>query len=738
MEDRLRLVIAEKRSVAVAIAQALDAAPHRCDGYILAGGVMVSWAQGHLVELDEPESYEGEAWASREWTMDSLPIDPKEWRWRLSCAKGAAQRYRELVGLMRSDKVDELVDACDPDREGEAIFRRVAAHAGVEKPMLRLWVASLDEQAIRDAWNRMRPETEYDGLAAAADARAKADWLVGMNASRAHTLAWHRSLSLGRVRTPTLNMVVQRDQAIESHTPTPFWRLDVPMGGWSLESGRITDHTQAERILAGTAGRPVDVVGVERSREHEKPPTLFDLTGLQKTMSERHGVTAEQTLAGLQHLYEMKIATYPRTDSKYITHDDLDTLNSLLKPKYALGFLDGGPVNAIHDLYVGKGFDAGRCVADDKVAGHTAILPTTRLTYDVFNTLPDTERKIMATILTRMWAACASDRIHDVARVKAVVDAAGPDGTVERVPLSASADTTVERGWTGIERAAEDGDDIPNGRRNRIPDDLTEGRVDPVSAPLLVEGETTPPKPFTEATLLNAMEHASRFVADRDLKAALDDDTSHSGGIGTPATRADIIESLLRNGCLARHGRRIRSTDAGRFLIQVAVDELKDVELTARWEQRLADMEHGKGDEREFLDAIRAECASFPRRVTELAGREDLRRYAQETGGKESFGPCPRCGRPVIRTGRIWQCSSNRREKQPDGSWRSVDGCGFKVFPTLFGKNLTDTMVRRALEGKRPKVSGLVGRSGKPFEARLVPDRERGIGVTFGGPCKRR
>ena len=187
------------------------------------------------------------------------------------------------------------------------------------------------------------------------------------------------------------------------------------------------------------------MVGVERSREHEKPPTLFDLTGLQKTMSERHGVTAEQTLAGLQHLYEMKIATYPRTDSKYITHDDLDTLNSLLKPKYALGFLDGGPVNAIHDLYVGKGFDAGRCVADDKVAGHTAILPTTRLTYDVFNTLPDTERKIMATILTRMWAACASDRIHDVARVKAVVDAAGPDGTVERVPLSASADT-----WNGV------------------------------------------------------------------------------------------------------------------------------------------------------------------------------------------------------------------------------------------------------------------------------------------------
>lgn len=335
----MRLVIAEKRSVAFAIAQALGGV-RQGDGYVSAGGALISWAQGHLVELSDPEEYSDMPWSAHKWTMESLPIDPKSWRWRLSGAKGAAQRYRSLVELLRSDKVTELVNACDPDREGEAIFRRILMAAKVSKPSLRLWVASLDEQAIRDAWNRMRPESDYDGLAAAADARAKADWLVGMNASRAHTLAWHRSLSLGRVRTPTLTMVVQRDLAIESHKPTPFWRLIVPMDGWTLESGKIEDQVMARRILADAMGLPVEILEVRRRREHAKPPTLFDLTGLQKAMSDRHGLTAEQTLDCLQHLYEMKVATYPRTDSKYITHDDVDGLKELLQPKYALGFLD--------------------------------------------------------------------------------------------------------------------------------------------------------------------------------------------------------------------------------------------------------------------------------------------------------------------------------------------------------------------------------------------------------------
>lgn len=725
----MRLVIAEKRSVAFAIAQALGGV-RQGDGYVSAGGALISWAQGHLVELSDPEEYSDMPWSAHKWTMDSLPIDPKSWRWRLSGAKGAAQRYRSLVELLRSDKVTELVNACDPDREGEAIFRRILMAAKVSKPSLRLWVASLDEQAIRDAWNRMRPASDYDGLAVAADARAKADWLVGMNASRAHTLAWHRSLSLGRVRTPTLNMVVQRDLAIESHKPTPFWRLIVPMDGWTLESGKIEDQVMAHRMLADAMGIPVEILEVRQRREHAKPPTLFDLTGLQKAMSERHGLTAEQTLDCLQHLYEMKVATYPRTDSKYITHDDVDGLKELLQPKYALGFLDQKPVEAIHDLYSAGGFDPMRCVADDKVQGHTAILPTRRLTYDVFqHDLTDMEREVIAVILTRMWAACAADRVHDTVKVDAVLEERRADGGVERVELAASSDTTVEAGWTGIENPSKP-DDGKN-PVNRIPGSLEKGTLPQAGMPSLSEGVTAPPKPFTEATLLSAMEHASRFVADRDLKAALDDDTSHSGGIGTPATRAGILESLVKSGYLLRKGKQIRSTPAGRMLIGVAIDELKDVRLTAQWEQRLADIEDSKGDEAVFLDEIRAECAAMPRRVVELAGRDDLKRLAQQIGEQESFGPCPRCGKPVVKTGSIWQCSSNKSVRDETGKWVLSEGCGYKIFAEKFGKKLTDSMVRRTLEGKRPKVSGLKSKAGKTFDARLVPDRQYGIGLSF-------
>lgn len=229
------------------------------------------------------------------------------------------------------------------------------------------------------------------------------------------------------------------------------------------------------------------------------------------------------------------------------------------------------------------------------------------------------------------------------------------------------------------------------------------------------------------------MEHASRFVADGDLKAALDDDTSHSGGIGTPATRAGILESLVRSGYLQRKGRQIRSTDAGRMLVGVAIDELRDVKLTAQWEQTLADIEHGRGDEASFLNEIRMACAAMPGRVLEMTRRDDLRQLARQAGERESFGPCPRCGKPVVKTGSIWQCSSNRSTKDDTGAWRLSEGCGYKIFAEKFGKRLTDGMVRRTLEGKRPKVSGLKSKAGKAFDARLVPDRQYGIGLSFDG-----
>lgn len=266
---------------------------------------------------------------------------------------------------------------------------------------------------------------------------------------------------------------------------------------------------------------------------------------------------------------------------------------------------------------------------------------------------------------------------------------------------------------------------------NRIPGSLGRGPLPQSGSPSLAEGVSAPPRPFTEATLLSAMEHASRFVADRDLKAALDDDTSHSGGIGTPATRAGILESLVRSGYLLRKGKQIRSTPVGRILVGVAIDELKDVKLTAQWEQRLADIEHGRGDEASFLNEIRAACAAMPGRVMEMTKQDGLRQLARQAGERESFGPCPRCGKPVVKTGSIWQCSSNKSAKDATGAWKLSEGCGYKIFSEKFGKKLTDSMVRRTLEGKRPKVSGLKSKAGKTFDARLVPDKQYGVGLSF-------
>lgn len=269
----MRLVIAEKHSVAQAIGQALGGMENH-DGYITAGGSLISWAQGHLVNLAMPDAYEGEAWADPHWSMESLPIAPTSWKWAVNREKGADKRYRDLVALASRDDVDELVNACDPDREGEAIFRRIMLHAGIRKPAYRLWVASLDEHAIRAAWDSMRPESDYQGLGDAADARAKADWLVGMNASRAHTLAYHRRLSVGRVQTPTLAMVVDRDMRIENHVPQPFWHVEAPMGDWTLSSERIENQASARAALsmANSSDFAFHIESVERKREHDVPP----------------------------------------------------------------------------------------------------------------------------------------------------------------------------------------------------------------------------------------------------------------------------------------------------------------------------------------------------------------------------------------------------------------------------------------------------------------------------------
>lgn len=635
--------------------------------------------------------------------------------------------------------MDLLVNACDPDREGEAIFRRIIHHAGVNKPTRRLWVASLEEEAIRQALAAMKPEGDYRGLADSAMIRAKADWLIDMNASRAYSLVYNTRFTVGRVQTPTLAMIVERDRQIESHKPTPFWKVVAPMGSWTLTGTHLENHGTAEALLE-IVNQPdfaFGIYAVKRHRQHDAPPHLYDLTNLQKDMSKLHGLTAAHTLTALQSLYEQRLTTYPRTDSRFITHDDLDALRKLTNgDRLASGFLDPAVRPAQPRLEL--------TVNDAKVTGHTAILPTLQASGETLGQLGDDKRLVLTRVVRRMWEAVADDHVHDVTLVVANIDPDYDESHPNLLRISEAdsrftscSDQTISLGWKGIEPTktqehdgGEDEEDAPAG--NLIPVNLATGANAmpmPRSGARLVEGKIKPPKPYTEATLLAAMEHASRLLDDAGLKAALDDDESHSGGIGMPATRADVIEKLIRSAYVERKGKQLRSTEQGRNLINVVALRLKDVALTAEMEQVLSDVEHGNADPTQTESRFRAFAAGIPADAQSTAEPELVQ--ARRSRVTESFGPCPRCGQPVVKTGKVWQCSTNKREKQPDGTWKDAGGCGWKLFSTIAGKTLTDANARRFLADGRIRLKGFISKAGRKFDAMLILDKEGGARFKF-------
>ena len=635
--------------------------------------------------------------------------------------------------------MDLLVNACDPDREGEAIFRRIIHHAGVNKPTRRLWVASLEEEAIRQALAAMKPEGDYRGLADSAMIRAKADWLIDMNAFRAYSLVYNTRFTVGRVQTPTLAMIVERDRQIESHKPTPFWKVVAPMGSWTLTGTHLENHGTAEALLE-IVNQPdfaFGIYAVKRHRQHDAPPRLYDLTNLQKDMSKLHGLTAAHTLTALQSLYEQRLTTYPRTDSRFITHDDLDALRKLTNgDRLASGFLDPAVRPAQPRLEL--------TVNDAKVTGHTAILPTLQASGETLGQLGDDKRLVLTRVVRRMWEAVADDHVHDVTLVVANIDPDYDESHPNLLRISEAdsrftscSDQTISLGWKGIEPTktqehdgGEDEEDAPAG--NLIPVNLATGANAmpmPRSGARLVEGKIKPPKPYTEATLLAAMEHASRLLDDAGLKAALDDDESHSGGIGMPATRADVIEKLIRSAYVERKGKQLRSTEQGRNLINVVALRLKDVALTAEMEQVLSDVEHGNADPTQTESRFRAFAAGIPADAQSTAEPELVQ--ARRSRVTESFGPCPRCGQPVVKTGKVWQCSTNKREKQPDGTWKDAGGCGWKLFSTIAGKTLTDANARRFLADGRIRLKGFISKAGRKFDAMLILDKEGGARFKF-------
>ena len=720
------LVIAEKRSVGRTIAAFLGCR-HDHGAWVEGDAWDVTWAQGHLLRLLMPDEYDDHpAW--RERGAHALPLVPDAdgWRWQVSEERGAADQYAAVAALLGAGRYARVVNACDPDREGQAIADLALERMGCELPVLRLWCSSLEDAALRKAFGRLAPDDDYRGLFQSAVARSKADWLVGMNASRLYSSAMHAAQSVGRVRTPTLALVVQRDRAIEAFRGQDAHRVLLDLGGGFVMAGEPTaDAAQARRVAQDASGAVCAVQAVERKRCREGAPTLLNTTGAQKLASERLGMAPDAVDRALQALYEKRLATYPRTDSRYVSAEDAPTL----EPLVALVADEPHVGAAVARAFGAMPHDVQKVVDDAKVEGHGALLPTRQLTAARLAQLPPEEAAVARLLCASLLAAVAPDRVYDHVEVR---------GACRGLPYAASANADVERGWRRLRVAADDGTagarrasgdsaGAPGGEpRSRVPADLSAPSDWQVRGASVRTTKAKPPRHFTDATLLAAMEHADRFVEGDELKTAIRDASLHSGGIGTPATRAGIITSLVDRGYLRRKGSTLTSTPDGRALVDEVAPDLRSVELTARMERDLSAIARGEGDPDAFVEGVVALVRGF---VAERLARPW--RTAAPRG--EAIGTCPVCGAHVVDAGgerTPYLCENVRRERvdAPDGSatWRDCGSCGFRLYRTFMGASISPAAAKRLLRGQSVRLRAIPMRDGTTADRLVELDAAHG------------
>ena len=616
------LVIAEKPSVAQSIAKVLGATSRK-DGYMEGGNYIVSWCFGHLVELADASSYD-ERYAK--WRYDDLPIVPESWMFEVT--KDKAQQFKVLSALMKDKRVTELVCATDAGREGELIFRLVYNKAGCTKPFKRLWISSLEDSAIREGFNHLRDSKEYDRLYEAALSRSKADWIVGINGTRLFSTLYHKKLVVGRVQTPTLAMLVERDGKISTFQKEKYFNVHVGKGDLTADLEKVKTEEEAKRIAAACEKKQAVVSSLRRETKTVNPPKLYDLTTLQREANRYYGFTAQQTLDLVQTLYEKKLLTYPRTDSQFITDDMEDTARQVISIVCRqLPLFSGVSVTP----------DISRVTDNSKVTDHHAILPTVQLEKQDVSALPQSEQKILN--LVGMRLLCATGEKHTYAETQITLSCEGYE-------FKTKGKTVVQNGWKAIEelfkaslKTKEKDDPMKS-----LPE-VHEGDVlDSVSASV-TEHFTTPPKLYTEDTLLSAMETAGNDQ--------FDDDTEKKG-LGTPATRAGIIEKLVKSGFAERKGKQLIPTQNGAALISVLPDMLTSPQLTAEWENNLTQIAKGAADPGEFLSGIEAMARELVQtHAAALDGKKDL--FREE---KPSVGKCPRCGSPVHEGKKNYYCSN--------------------------------------------------------------------------------
>ena len=617
-----RLVVSEKPSVAMAYAKVLGVT-NRKDGYLEGNGYLVSWCVGHLVELAPPSAY-GEQYVK--WSIADLPILPQKWQYLVSAS--TKKQFGVLKDLMNRTDVDSIVCATDAGREGELIFRLVYQQAGCKKPFSRLWLSSMEDSAIREGFATLKPSTEYDALYQAALCRERADWMVGINCSRLFSCLYGRSLAVGRVMTPTLAMAVQREAAIAAFTPEKFYTVSLAFeGDGTASSKRFSQKEDAETLLANCRKEVSTVVQkVERKEKNEKPPQLYDLTTLQRDANRLLGFTAQQTLNYAQSLYEKKLITYPRTDSRFLTEDMAASLPGLVSA--VAGAFSVGEAVPVH---------AEQVINNSKVSDHHALLPTASMVQADFSALPAGELSVLRLIATRLL--CAMGEPHRCAETVLTTICAGEEFT-------AKGKVVLGEGWKGIERKMLD-DLLDKKKEPAALPDVQEQSECGISGAELKEGQTSPPKHFTEDTLLHSMETASADSMPEDAERQ---------GIGTPATRAAIIEKLVAKGFLERKGDKktkvLLPTDKGKALITVMPEEIQSADMTADWETKLLRVERGEMEPETFMTEINDMISSLVNTTEAVKGASALMK-------NKVIGVCPNCGKSVVEREKGWFCEAN-------------------------------------------------------------------------------
>lgn len=691
------LIITEKPSVAQAVSKSLGITRRR-DGFLEGNGFLVSWCVGHLVELSAADSYDPRY--SR-WAREDLPILPAPWRFSVSPA--TKKQFEVLKGLMERPDVTELVEATDAGREGELIFRLVYHQAGCRKPFRRLWISSMEDSAIREGMEHLRPGKDYDPLYAAALCRAKADWLVGINGTRLFTTLYRgKTLNVGRVMTPTLALITEREQAVTGFRKEKFYTVELDCGAIRASSRRFTSRTDAEKLRKACLGKQAAVHSADRREKSEKPPKLYDLTTLQREANRLYGYTAQQTLDYIQLLYEKKMATYPRTDSRYLTEDVAETLPGLCREiagvfPFASGFCGAVDTSLVTD--------------NSKVSDHHAILPTREAARADLAALPTGEKNILSLISIRLLCAvCPENYVFADTEISLLCE-----GEI----FTAKGRTELSGGWRAVEEpflkaSAKKTED----KTEALPlPELAEGQLLTAAAATLHEGTTSPPKRFTEDSLLSAMENAGaeEFARIEDVERK---------GLGTPATRAGVIEKLVKGGFVERKKKLLIPTKRGMELIGVLPESVKSAKLTAEWEAALKEVEHGRRTPEDFMDGI-------TNMVCNLVG--SYKDVAADTGsslsgpGKEAVGICPRCGRPVYEGKKSFYCSG----------YQAAPPCGFALWkenPYFKSKRkeLTKKTAAALLKKGKVKMTGLYSeKKGIFYDATIVMEDTGGKYVNF-------